>query len=259
MLIPFSKYHGTGNDFIIIDDRELKIDLSQSQISQLCNRRFGIGADGLILLQVNQRVVEMVYFNSDGALSSMCGNGGRCFVDFCQKLNVLATEGEFLAIDGKHPFKMEGSLVNLKMGDVSTIERIGDAVYLDTGSPHYVQYVDDLLEIDLVNDARKIRYNNRFSEEGTNVNFVEILDGITHIRTYERGVEDETLSCGTGATAVAIAMNYLSLKKRNEVPIKVLGGKLNVSFQSNADGSYSNVWLTGPVTQVFEGSTELPE
>jgi diaminopimelate epimerase len=145
------------------------------------------------------------------------------------------------------------------MGDVSTIERIGDAVYLDTGSPHYVKIVDDLLEIDLVNDARIIRYNNRFSEEGTNVNFVEIMDGITHIRTYERGVEDETLSCGTGATAVAIAMNYLSLKKRSEIPIKVLGGKLNVSFQSNADGSYSNVWLTGPVTQVFEGSTELPE
>ena len=258
MLIPFNKYHGTGNDFIMIDNRNLKLQLSQSQISQLCNRRFGIGADGLILLQVQNDVVEMVYYNADGAPSSMCGNGGRCFVTFCQKLEVLSENGEFLAVDGMHLFKMVDGLVSLKMGDVSAIETINNAVYMDTGSPHYVTMVEDVLEIDLVNDARKVRYNNRFSNEGTNVNFVEMMDGVTHIRTYERGVEDETLSCGTGATACAIAMHSLGQVSELEVPVKVLGGKLTTSFKPNADGSYSNIWLTGPTTIVFSGETELP-
>jgi diaminopimelate epimerase len=257
MLIPFSKYHGTGNDFIMIDNRNLKLELSQIQISQLCDRRFGIGADGLILLEMNERTVRMVYFNSDGAPSSMCGNGGRCFVNFCQQLEVLTAEGEFLAVDGIHPFKMQDGLVSLKMGDVSGIEAIGDAVYLDTGSPHYVTMVEDVLEIDIVNDARKIRYNNRFSAKGTNVNFVEMMDGIAHIRTYERGVEDETLSCGTGATACAIAMHHFGLVSETDMPIKVLGGKLNVSFDANANGSYSNIWLTGPTARVFEGQINL--
>ena len=258
MLIPFSKYHGTGNDFIMIDNRSLNLSLSQTQISQLCNRRFGIGADGLILLEVEERTVKMVYYNSDGAPSSMCGNGGRCFVTFCQKIEVLSEAGEFLAVDGMHPFKMEGDLVSLKMGDVSGIETIGDAVYLDTGSPHFVTMVDDVLEIDLINDARKIRYNERFSEKGTNVNFVEMMDGITHIRTYERGVEDETLSCGTGATACAIAMHHLGNVSETDVPIKVLGGKVSVSFRPNSDGSYSDIWLTGPTAHVFNGTTVLP-
>jgi len=259
MLIPFSKYHGTGNDFIMIDNRSLNLKLSQTQISQLCNRRFGIGADGLILLEVNDETVQMVYFNSDGAPSSMCGNGGRCFVDFCQQLEVMSDQGEFLAVDGMHSFKMENGLVSLKMADVSRIESIGDAVYLDTGSPHYVTIVEDVLEIDILTDARKIRYNNRFTGKGTNVNFVEMMDGITHIRTYERGVEDETLSCGTGATACAIAMHHYGHISESNMPIKVLGGRLNVSFKANEDGSYSNIWLTGPTTRVFEGSIQLPE
>ncbi len=258
MLIPFSKYHGTGNDFIMIDNRELGLELSQSQIAQLCNRRFGIGADGLILLQMEQRTVRMVYFNSDGAPSSMCGNGGRCFVDFAQGLNVLRDEGEFLAVDGMHPFKMVDSLVSLKMGDVSMIEAIGDAVYMDTGSPHYVTMVDEVLDIDIVTDARKVRYNDRFSAKGTNVNFGEMMDGITHIRTYERGVEDETLSCGTGATACAIAMHHLGNVSETDIPVKVLGGKVSVSFKPHSDGSYSDIWLTGPTTHVFDGSIQLP-
>lgn len=258
MLIPFSKYHGTGNDFIMIDNRALGLTLSQSQIAQLCNRRFGIGADGLILVQVNERIVEMVYYNSDGAPSSMCGNGGRCFVTFCQQLEVLSDQGEFLAVDGMHPFKMEDGLVSLKMSDVTSVETINDAVYMDTGSPHYVTMVDDVLEIDLVNDARKVRYNDRFSVKGTNVNFVEMMDGVTHIRTYERGVEDETLSCGTGATACAIAMHYLGHIADLSMPVKVLGGKLNVSFTPNGNGNYSNVWLTGPTESVFDGEIELP-
>lgn len=258
MLIPFSKYHGTGNDFVMIDNRELGHELRKSQIAQLCNRRFGIGADGLILLEIEDEIVKMVYFNSDGAPSSMCGNGGRCFVDFAQNLNVLRDAGSFLAVDGMHDFKMEGELVSLKMGDVSAIETIGDAVYMDTGSPHYITMVDEVLDIDIVNDAHKVRYNERFSAEGTNVNFVEMMDGITHIRTYERGVEDETLSCGTGATACAIAMHYLGNVSATDVPIKVLGGKVSVSFEPNTDGSYSNIWLTGPTAHVFDGNIELP-
>lgn len=257
MLIPFSKYHGTGNDFVMIDNRKLGLQLSHTQIAELCNRRFGIGADGLILLEMERKVVKMVYFNSDGAPSSMCGNGGRCFVNFCQKLEVLSEKGEFLAVDGLHPFKMDGELVSLKMGDVTSIEAIGEAVYLNTGSPHYVKMVEDVLEIDLVKDARKVRYNDRFSEKGTNVNFVEMMDGVAHIRTYERGVEDETLSCGTGAVACAIAMHHFGHVKQTDMPIKVLGGKLNISFESNGKGAYTNIWLTGPATRVFEGSIEL--
>lgn len=259
MLIPFSKYHGTGNDFIMIDNRELRLELSQNQIAQLCNRRFGIGADGLILLQIEERTVRMVYFNSDGAPSSMCGNGGRCFVDFAQNLNVLRDEGEFLAVDGMHPFKMADSLVSLKMGNVASIEEIGDAVYMDTGSPHYVTMVDEVLDIDIISDARKIRYNHRFAAKGTNVNFVEMMDGVTHIRTYERGVEDETLSCGTGATAAAIAMHHLGNVSETDIPVKVLGGKVSVSFKPEADGSYTDIWLTGPTAHVFDGKIALPE
>lgn len=258
MLIPFSKYHGTGNDFVMIDNRELKLALSQSQIAQLCNRRFGIGADGLILLEIEDGIAKMVYYNSDGAPSSMCGNGGRCFVTFCQHLEVLTDSGEFLAVDGVHPFKMVANEVSLKMGDVAAIEKIDDAIYMDTGSPHYVQMVDEVLDIDIVSDAHKIRYNDRFSAEGINVNFVEMMDGITHIRTYERGVEDETLSCGTGATACAIAMHHLGNVSETNIPIKVLGGKVSVSFKPNADGSYSNIWLTGPTAQVFDGEIALP-
>lgn len=258
MLIPFSKYHGTGNDFVMIDNRELALELTQIQIAQLCNRKFGIGADGLILIEVENDVVKMVYYNSDGAPSSMCGNGGRCFVDFAQNLNVLRDEGEFIAVDGLHRYKMEGTLVSLKMGDVSEIEAIGDAVYMNTGSPHYITMVEDVLEIDLIHDAHKVRYNDRFAKEGTNVNFVELMDGVTHIRTYERGVEDETLSCGTGATACAIAMHHLGHISETDVPIKVLGGKLTVSFKPQTDGSYSDIWLTGPTAHVFNGLIELP-
>ena len=258
MLIPFSKYHGTGNDFIMIDNRSIGLSLTQKQVAQLCDRRFGIGADGLILLEIEGGIVKMVYFNSDGAPSSMCGNGGRCFVTFCQNLKVLSGSGEFLAVDGMHSFKMADNEVSLKMGDVTLIEPIGEAVYLDTGSPHYVTMVDEVLDIDIVNDAHKTRYNERFSAEGTNVNFVEMMDGVTHIRTYERGVEDETLSCGTGATACAIAMHYLGHVTETDVPVKVLGGKVSISFEPRANGSYSNIWLTGPTAHVFDGTTELP-
>ena len=259
MLITFSKYHGTGNDFILIDNREMRLQLSQRQIAELCDRRFGIGADGLILVEMEQRTVRMVYFNSDGAPSSMCGNGGRCFVTFCQRLEILSDQGEFLAVDGMHAFRMEVDEVSLQMGDVNSIEHLDEAVFLNTGSPHYVTMVDEVLDIDLVKDARKVRYNERFSAEGTNVNFVEMMDGVTHIRTYERGVEDETLSCGTGATACAIAMHHLGNVAETQVPVKVLGGKLRVRFTPLSNGSYTDIWLTGPTAHVFDGEMELPE
>lgn len=243
----------------MIDNRELSLELTKSQIAQLCNRKFGIGADGLILLEMEENTAHMVYFNSDGAPSSMCGNGGRCFVDFAQNLNVLRDSGSFLAVDGMHDFKMVNELVSLKMGDVFKIETIDDAVYMDTGSPHYVKMVDEVLDIDIINDAHKIRYNARFSTKGVNVNFVEMMDGITHIRTYERGVEDETLSCGTGATACAIAMHHLGKVSETEVPVKVLGGKVSISFEPQENGSYSNIWLTGPTAHVFDGTTEIPQ
>lgn len=254
MLIPFIKYHGTGNDFVIIDNRALELSLTQGQIAQLCDRKFGIGADGLILLETQEEIAKMVYYNSDGAPSSMCGNGGRCFVDFAQNLNVLRDEGEFLAVDGMHPFKMQNHLVSLKMGDVSEIETIEDAVFMNTGSPHYIKWVDNVQEMDIVTSAHKIRFNKRFADEGTNVNFVEQINGVTHIRTYERGVEDETLSCGTGATACAIAMHYMQKTEDHGLTIHVLGGKLHVSFTPKANSSYTDVWLTGPTTRVFEGT-----
>lgn len=257
MLIPFSKYHGTGNDFIMIDNRSLNLKLAQTQIAELCNRRFGIGADGLILLEIENDVVKMVYYNSDGAPSSMCGNGGRCFVAFCQKLEILSDSGEFEAVDGMHPFKMTDDFVSLKMGNVKSIETINDAVFLDTGSPHYVKVLDDILDLDLISEAHKIRYNSRFKEKGTNVNFIELMDGIFHIRTYERGVEDETLSCGTGATACAIAMHYQGQITETSIPIKVLGGKLEIAFEPQLGGAYSNIWLTGPTASVFEGTIDL--
>ncbi|MFC2176325.1 diaminopimelate epimerase [Bacteroidota bacterium] len=259
MLIQFSKYQGTGNDFVMIDNRVQKLQLSQMQVAQLCNRRFGIGADGLILLQMEQGITQMVYYNADGREGSMCGNGGRCFVRFAQSLNVVEQEGMFTAVDGNHAFKIEKDLISIKMCDVDGIEHIGDDVFLDTGSPHYVQLSEDVLELDIVKEGRSIRYNQRFEKEGTNVNFVEMMDGVIHIRTYERGVEDETLSCGTGATACAIAMHHLGQVTTTELPIKVLGGKLKVSFEPNSKSNYSNIWLSGPAESVFNGTINLAE
>ncbi len=257
MLIPFSKYHGTGNDFVLIDSRNLNLQLSQNQVAHLCNRRFGIGADGLILLQMVERMPRMIYFNADGAEGSMCGNGGRCFVAFCQSLNILSEEGDFVAVDGRHAFTSLNGEVSLKMTDVDGIEQLEDDVFLDTGSPHYVRVTDNILELDVMKEGRAIRYNRRFEKEGTNVNFMEVMDGLIHIRTYERGVEDETLSCGTGATACAVAAHRAGLISGNEVPIKVLGGKLSVSFSSQKNGSYTNIWLTGPAQKVYTGTIEI--
>jgi diaminopimelate epimerase len=257
MTVEFYKYQGTGNDFVIIDNRQYNLSKNDTKtIKHLCDRRFGIGADGLIFLensQIEGEDFKMVYFNSDGNESTMCGNGGRCLVSFAHFLNIFKSETLFSAIDGQHEASISNAIVSLKMQDVSHIETLDDALYLNTGSPHYVTLTMDISNKNIKEDGAAIRYNERFKAEGTNVNFVEPLSSDSYkVRTYERGVEDETLSCGTGVTAVAIAMHALKKTDKNTVDLKVQGGSLKVSFNAN-NSLYTNVWLTGPAVQVFKG------
>ena len=260
MTIPFFKYQGAGNDFILIDQREKQY-LSQTNgaaIARLCHRRFGIGADGLILLQAHAEFdFEMVYFNADGGEGSMCGNGGRCIVAFARQLGIIEQECRFLAIDGPHEARIRpNGWVELKMKDVKEVEKGAGFFFLNTGSPHYVEFVDAVGHTAILQRGREIRYSERFRKEGTNVNFVEpTKDGIT-VATYERGVEDETLSCGTGVTASAIA-HFLREPGQGPqaIPIRTKGGELEVRFTPLADG-FTDVWLCGPAQLVFKGQVE---
>jgi diaminopimelate epimerase len=255
MLIPFMKFQGTGNDFVMIDNRELGLALSKRQIARICNRQFGVGADGLILIEMENFLPKMIYYNSDGADSSMCGNGGRCFVKYCHQLGIIEPQGSFIAIDGLHEFKIEGQLIHLKMSNVTDFTKEGDAWVIETGSRHYIEEADGLDGLDLIQRGRNIRYSSKFEKEGVNVNIVE-TDGLEALmRTYERGVENETLSCGTGATAVAI---MLSEEKGWTSPIKIsaLGGKLEIVFEKT-ESIYQNVWLIGPAESSFEGTINV--
>lgn len=259
MLINFYKYQGAGNDFIIIDNRNKKVKLSGSKIKLLCDRNFGIGADGLMLLENHlQYDFLMKYYNSDGNEGSMCGNGGRCIVAFAQTLNIIKEETAFIAVDGLHHAKvLANNNISLEMMDVNKIERMKEDYFLNTGSPHYVKFVNNLDQIAVVAEGRKIRYNNRFKAKGTNVNFVEIInDNTLKIRTYERGVENETLACGTGITAAAIVYNSISSSKKNKINVQAKGGKLKVSFSVN-NNNYNNIWLTGPAKLSFQGSINI--
>ena len=255
--MDFFKHQGTGNDFVIIDNRNRSVNLSQKQVVDICDRRFGVGADGLILLQNHEEHdFEMVYFNSDGNESSMCGNGGRCLIAFANSLGVFENECTFQAIDGKHKGKIEGSKVYLKMADVNAIEKTPNFYFIDTGSPHYVTFVDDVHQIDLKVRAWKIRYNDRFKKEGINVNFVSKPN--VQIRTYERGVEEETLSCGTGATACAIVMNLENQAKyENSCTLQTEGGELTVSFNRISEQQFTDIWLIGPAQFVFKGEIDV--
>jgi len=259
----FSKYQGTGNDFILIDNRSEDFPISQLLIKKLCDRRFGIGADGLILLQ-NQETSDfkMVYFNSDGNESSMCGNGGRCISSFAAQVLNLKNKTSFLAIDGFHEAKFlsfsdKKSTVALKMNDVVDIEKGENFYYLNTGSPHYVSFQANLKEFNLIEEARKIRYSERFKKVGTNVNYLNVENDKIFLRTYERGVEDETYSCGTGATAAAIvfAMNNHQIGHQN-ISLYTPGGILNVEFEFDGKKA-QNVWLIGETVKVFEGIIDL--
>ena len=260
--IPFFKYQGTGNDFVVIDNRGAGYLQGRDTelIQKLCDRRFGIGADGLILLQDRQGYdFEMVYFNADGKESSMCGNGGRCITAFAKFLGIVNERAHFLAIDGPHDAFIDvDNWVELKMSDVASVENGEDYFLLDTGSPHYVVFVEDLDDIDVVENGQAIRYSKRFREEGVNVNFVEKKRNGIMVATYERGVEDETLSCGTGVTAAAIAY-YLQTEEgeNREVPISSKGGRLKVRLQENPEGGFYNIWLGGGTQQVFSGTIEL--
>ena len=253
--MKFYKYQGAGNDFVMIDNRDLKLSKSDNKlIEKLCDRRFGIGGDGLIFIQNHPDYdFEMVYFNADGFGSSMCGNGGRCAVAFAKKLGIINTKTRFLAIDGEHEATIEkDDWVELKMSDVDVVEINDNHFVLNTGSPHYVTFVKDLDEIDVFNQGRAIRYNDRFNEKGINVNFVENVENGISVATYERGVEDETLACGTGVTACAIA-NWIKNKTLTNIPIKAKGGDLSVRFEPNENNQFKNIWLCGGATYVFKG------
>ena len=256
MTLIFYKYQATGNDFVMIDNRSQTFDKNNTKlVATLCDRRFGIGADGLILLENSSDYdFEMVYYNADGNQSSMCGNGGRSIVAFAKQLGIIEKTTTFLAIDGAHEARIDGDEINLKMQSVSKIHSTSDHVTLDTGSPHYVAFKSEIDALDMKQEGAQIRYSSSFKQEGINVNFVSQLEQNTFgIRTYERGVEDETLSCGTGATAAAIAMHFMKKTNAEHITLKTKGGTLQVSFQCS-EGVYANVWLSGAAHLVFQGS-----
>lgn len=252
----FYKYQGTGNDFVMIDNRSQTFNKKDTkQVAFLCDRRFGIGADGLILLESHPDLdFKMVYYNADGNESSMCGNGGRCLVAFAKHLGVITNKAVFEAIDGVHHATIENDIVKLQMLDVDNVEVYEKHVFLNTGSPHHVQFEEHINDFDIKNEGAKIRYGAPYNEAGTNVNFVKkISNSAFRVRTYERGVEDETLSCGTGVTAVALAMHKTKETDKKLIALKVEGGELQVSFDVEND-TYKNVWLIGPAKFVFKGT-----
>jgi len=258
--MQFYKYQGTGNDFILFDNRDLKFNRSDNAlVAKLCHRRFGIGADGLMLLQARDGFdFEMVYYNSDGNESSMCGNGGRCIVEFARTLELAKENTRFYATDGAHEAIVAPGFVSLKMKDVDSIEVTADFSFLNTGSPHYVAFVKNITAFNVFEEGKKIRYNSRFKAQGTNVNFIEKQGDELFVRTYERGVEDETYSCGTGVTAAALvaAINNVSSGK-NYCDINTLGGKLKVKFNNHNNKTFTDVWLEGPATLVFKGDIKI--
>ena len=260
MQLEFYKYQGTGNDFVMVDNRSNFFPMENTQlIAHLCDRRFGIGGDGLILLENDTKTdFKMVYYNSDGNQSSMCGNGGRCLVAFAKKLNVIQNSATFIATDGLHHATIaDDGLVSLQMIDIDEVKVSSDHVFLNTGSPHHVQLVDDLENYNIKENGAAIRYGDLYGQAGSNINFVKQIDDATFsLRTYERGVEDETLSCGTGATAVAIAMNVLGKTNASSIDLNVEGGKLVVSFDKK-EGRFTNVFLKGPAEFVFKGTIQI--
>lgn len=261
MELTFYKYEGAGNDFVLLDDRETQFpDKRADLVKFICDRRFGIGADGLMLLRpVNGYDYKMVYYNADGNESTMCGNGGRCLAAFAQKLGIIDKKALFTAADGVHEAELlTDKYVRLKMTDVTKIETGKDYYYLNTGVPHYVKFMSSINDMDVYNEGRKIRYNERFADQGTNVNFVQEYPDHISVRTYERGVENETLACGTGIVASVICSgirkgindgSYSSL-------VNARGGQLKVSFFRN-DNKITNIWLEGPATFVFKGTINL--
>ena len=260
MTIRFHKYQGTGNDFIILDNRKKEYNLNADQIRRLCDRRFGIGADGLMMMNEKEGYdFEMKYYNADGNEGSMCGNGSRCMIKFANQAGIRLEKYKFLASDGPHEAEIstEG-IVSVKMKDVPHIRKFHGDFILDTGSPHYVKMIPNVMNIDVFKKGQDIRYSKEFEQEGINVNFVEQLEEPDKIlvRTYERGVEDETYSCGTGVTAAALVC-FHNENGFNEVEVKTLGGPLSVEFDRVGDERFENIWLCGPAEKVYEGTVEI--
>jgi diaminopimelate epimerase len=259
--LSFFKYQGAGNDFILLDNRQNNLDqLTDKMIEKLCNRRFGIGADGLMLLRDHPEYdFEMLYYNADGRLGSMCGNGGRCIVAFAKHLGIITEKTEFLAVDGVHFAKIsaDGTQVDLQMIDVDHIENDEEAFVLNTGSPHYVKQVSGLEQLNVYEQGKAIRYNDTYKTNGINVNFIEDQGDHLFVRTYERGVEEETFACGTGVTAVALSMaRHKNQIGEQSTAIKVLGGDLRINFSYDGE-KFQNIFLCGPAIQVFKGEIIL--
>ncbi len=252
--MDFYKYQATGNDFVIIDNRDQQFLKDEKIIENLCDRRFGIGADGLILLE-NHEILDfkMVYYNSDGKGASMCGNGGRCIVAFAHFLDLFEDHTKFEAIDGMHEAEIINGVVKLKMIDVDQIYKAGEDLVINTGSPHYIKFVEHLEKYKVYFEGNKIRNSAPYSEQGINVNFVEILaaDSI-YVRTYERGVENETYSCGTGVTAAALPF----INENKKIKVKTIGGNLTV-YAEKKDKGFVNIWLEGAAKKVFKGKINI--
>jgi diaminopimelate epimerase len=258
-LIQFQKYQGTGNDFIILDGRDRMPELSEEQIKLLCNRRFGVGADGLMIFANREGYdFQMSYYNSDGREGSMCGNGGRCIVRYAYNSGLHKEVYSFIAADGPHDAEIDiNGWIRLKMGDVAKVTLNGGDFVLNTGSPHYVRFVNNILEHQVTEEGKAIRNNPVYNSEGINVNFVETLNDHTiYVRTYERGVEAETWSCGTGVTASALVSAH-NETGFNQVDVQTLGGKLSVEYDRVSESDYRNIWLCGPAEYVFKGEFQF--
>jgi len=253
--ILFDKYQGTGNDFIMLNNMDGRYDgLSISHVQELCDRKFGVGADGLIKMSRHSNAdFELEYYNSDGT-QSFCGNGSRCAIQYASDNGIIKAETRFMAIDGEHHGLIENGVVSLKMNDVSILNSYNSDYIVDTGSPHYIHFEQE--DIDIVEYGKKIRYSEKFNKDGINVNSLRINDGELYIQTYERGVEDETLSCGTGVTACALIAMKLISDVNGAVTVNTKGGRLEVRADKKDEG-FVNIWLKGPAKRVYGGAIEL--
>lgn len=259
--IHFHKYEATGNDFVIIDNRTGAYSFSSDQIQKICDRRFGVGADGLILIEKHPTLdFNLNYYNSDGS-QSLCGNGSRAAVQMAASLGLLNTKTEFNAYDGAHQAELLNTgIVRLKMNPVTEVKKTGDDYFINTGSPHHLKFVKKVDDYPVFEEGRKIRYSENYKPGGTNVNFIQLLENNSiSVRTYERGVEDETYSCGTGVTAAALAASFHGYTSPVQVHVK--GGNLAIEFKTGQAGgqagTFHDIFLIGPAKMVFEGDLEL--
>lgn len=257
MKFHFYKYQATGNDFVMIDNRSGQYSFTADQIKKICDRKFGIGADGLMLIEKHPALdFNLQYYNSDGS-QSLCGNGSRAAMHFASFLGMVNGKASFNAYDGKHDAELlPAEIVRLKMNDTREVTQLGNDFKINTGSPHLIKFVENVANFPVFEEGRKIRYSDPYKEKGINVNFVELLPNNTiFVRTYERGVENETLSCGTGVTAAALAASFKGFK--SPVSIKALGGDLSVEFKTGQADTFQDIFLIGPAKKVFEGDLEL--